>query len=30
MSIPPAAGTGIPAFQRDVKKATEIAFCGRR
>ena len=30
MSIPPPAGTGTPAFQRDAKKATEIAFCGRR
>lgn len=30
MSIAPPAGTGTPAFQRDVKKATEIAFCGRR
>ena len=29
MSLPPPAGTGTPAFQRDVKKATEIAFCGR-
>ena len=29
MSVPPPAGTGTPAFQRDVKKATEIAFCGR-
>jgi D-alanyl-D-alanine carboxypeptidase len=29
MSIPPPAGTGTPAFQRDVKKATEIAFCGQ-
>lgn len=29
MSIPPPAGNGGPAFQRDVKKATEIAFCGR-
>ena len=27
MSIPPPAGTGTPAFVRDVKKATEIAFC---
>jgi D-alanyl-D-alanine carboxypeptidase len=30
MSIPSPAGTGTPAFQRDVKKATEIAFCGQR
>ena len=30
MSIPPPAGTGTPAFQRDVKKATEIAFCEQR
>ena len=30
MSIPPPAGTGTPAFQRDVKKATELAFCGQR
>jgi D-alanyl-D-alanine carboxypeptidase len=30
MSIPPPAGTGTPAFQRDVKKAAEIAFCGHR
>ena len=30
MSIPPPAGTGTPAFVRDVKKATEIAFCGQR
>src|SRR5262249_44869609 len=30
MSIPPPAGTGTPAFQHDVKKATEIAFCGQR
>ena len=29
MSIPPPAGTGTPAFVRDVKKATEIAFCGQ-
>jgi D-alanyl-D-alanine carboxypeptidase len=29
MSIPSPTGTGTPAFQRDVKKATEIAFCGR-
>ena len=29
-SIPPPAGTGTPAFVRDVKKATEIAFCGQR
>jgi D-alanyl-D-alanine carboxypeptidase len=27
-SVPPPAGTGTAAFQRDVKKATEIAFCG--
>jgi len=30
MSIPLPAGTGTPAFQHDVKKATEIAFCGQR
>jgi D-alanyl-D-alanine carboxypeptidase len=30
MSEPPPAGTGTPAFQREVKKATEIAFCGRQ
>jgi len=29
MSEPPPAGTGTASFQRDVKKATEIAFCGR-
>jgi D-alanyl-D-alanine carboxypeptidase len=30
MSIPRRdGGTGTPAFQRDVRKATEIAFCGR-
>ncbi len=30
MSIPSSeGGTGTPAFQRDVKKATEIAFCGK-
>jgi D-alanyl-D-alanine carboxypeptidase len=29
MSEAPPAGTGTPAFQRDVKKATEIAFCGK-
>ena len=29
MSLPPPLGTNTPAFQRDVKKATEIAFCGR-
>jgi D-alanyl-D-alanine carboxypeptidase len=29
MSIPAPAGTGTPAFQRDVTKAVEIAFCGR-
>jgi D-alanyl-D-alanine carboxypeptidase len=28
-SVPPPAGTGTPAFQNDVKKATEIAFCGQ-
>ncbi len=28
-SFPPPAGTGTAAFQRDVKKATEIAFCGQ-
>jgi hypothetical protein len=31
MSIPRQdGGTGTPAFQRDVRRATEIAFCGRR
>jgi D-alanyl-D-alanine carboxypeptidase len=30
MSIPSPAGTGTPAFMHDVKKATEIAFCGQR
>jgi D-alanyl-D-alanine carboxypeptidase len=30
MSVPPPAGTGTAAFQRDVKKATEIAFCGQQ
>jgi D-alanyl-D-alanine carboxypeptidase len=30
MSEPPPAGTGTASFERDVKKATEIAFCGRR
>ena len=30
MSMPPPAGTGTPAFERDLKKATEIAFCGQR
>jgi D-alanyl-D-alanine carboxypeptidase len=30
MSEPPPAGTGTPAFQRDVKKTIEIAFCGQR
>lgn len=29
MSLPPPTGTSTPAFQRDVKKAIEIAFCGR-
>ena len=29
-SVPPPAGTGTAAFQRDVKKATEVAFCGKR
>ena len=30
MSIPRSdGGTGTPAFQRDVTKATEIAFCGQ-
>jgi D-alanyl-D-alanine carboxypeptidase len=29
-SVPPPAGTGTAAFQRDVKKATPIAFCGQR
>ena len=28
-SVPPPAGTGTSAFQRVVKKATEIAFCGK-
>ena len=28
-SVPPPTGTGTAAFQRDVKKATEIAFCGK-
>ena len=28
MSEPPPAGTGTAAFQRDEKKALEIAFCG--
>jgi hypothetical protein len=28
MSVPPPAGTGTAAFQRDEKKALEIAFCG--
>jgi D-alanyl-D-alanine carboxypeptidase len=28
-SVPPPAGTGTAAFQRDVKKAAEIAFCGK-
>jgi len=28
-SVPPPAGTGTAAFQRDVKNATEIAFCGK-
>jgi len=28
MSTPPPAGTGTVAFQRDEKKALEIAFCG--
>lgn len=28
-SVPPPAGTGTAAFRRDVKKATEIAFCGK-
>ena len=30
MSVPPPAGTGTPAFERDVKKATEIALCRQR
>jgi D-alanyl-D-alanine carboxypeptidase len=30
MSVPPPAGTGTTAFQRDEKKALEIPFCGRR
>ena len=30
MSEPPPAGTGTPAFQRGVRKAAEIAFCGQR
>ena len=29
-SVPPPAGTGTAAFQRDVNKATEVAFCGKR
>jgi D-alanyl-D-alanine carboxypeptidase len=30
MSLPrPAGGSGTPAFQRDVRRATEIAFCGQ-
>ena len=28
-SVPPPAGTGTAAFQHDVKKATEAAFCGK-
>jgi hypothetical protein len=28
MSVPPPAGTGTAAFQRDEKKALEITFCG--
>ena len=30
MSMPPPAGTGTPAFTRDVTKAIETAFCGSR
>lgn len=31
MSLPKqGGGSGTPAFQRDVKRATEIAFCGQR
>lgn len=30
MSVPPPTGTGTAAFQRDEKKALEIAFCGQR
>jgi len=30
MSMPAPAGTGTAAFQRDQKKALEIAFCGQR
>lgn len=28
MSVPPPAGTGTAAFQRDERKTLEIAFCG--
>jgi hypothetical protein len=28
MSVAPPAGTGMAAFQREEKKALEIAFCG--
>ena len=30
MSVPPPTGTGTAAFQRDEKKALQIAFCGAR
>jgi D-alanyl-D-alanine carboxypeptidase len=30
MSEPPPAGTGTASFQRDERKALEIAFCGRQ
>lgn len=30
MSEPPPAGTGTSAFERGVRKAAEIAFCGQR
>jgi D-alanyl-D-alanine carboxypeptidase len=29
MSLAPPAGTGTAAFQRDVRKTIEIAFCGQ-
>jgi D-alanyl-D-alanine carboxypeptidase len=29
-SLPPPSGTSTPAFERDVRKAIETAFCGRR
>lgn len=28
MSLPAPAGTGTAAFQRDVRRATGLAFCG--